>query len=240
MGGFTGFSKFGDQVKNFFGVAGPESGDVTNQFNESIGPGINKSFDGAIARLLQFQKGGKDPLLNQNMNELFDPAIRGLDRLRGSLDPLEGDLRRGALASTQGAALAATQGARAAAGGRGGLAFGGGAGAIGARASQQAAVGQSAALANSLVQARTARASFETDLAGRRAEAGSALVGALGSQQAVQEQRNSSLAALLQGKASAYSSGLTGTQSLGLQADLSQQDRIRNMHKFSVMGFSAG
>ena len=81
----------------------------------------------------------------------FAGAAGAIGGIGGDLSGLAGQLQTSALASTAGASSAAAQQARVAAGGRGGLAFGGGAGQIASRAATNAAVGQSAALAQEVV-----------------------------------------------------------------------------------------
>jgi hypothetical protein len=109
--------------------------------------------------------------------------------LRGGLDQLPGLLKSSALASTQGAQVAAVQAARGAGAGRGGLAFGGGAGAIAARAAQQAASGQSAALAQALFQGEQAKAGFNLQQAGLEGGIAQSLAQARGMQAGIFEQR---------------------------------------------------
>ena len=227
-------------LKEGFGLGGQTAADVFGDFDNKVAPVITGGFNRSISNLRGFQNQGLNALLNLDVDSLFNPSIDRLDALRGSLDPLEGDLRRGALASTQGASLAAVQGARVAAGGRGGLAFGGGAGAIGARAAQQASVGQSTALANSLVQARTARAGFESDLASRRAEVGSAKVGAAGAQQAAQSRQNEMLSQLRAGRAQGLTQGIIGSAGLASGADQAAAEQFSKRHKFSIGGSSFG
>ena len=108
----------------------------------------------------------------------FAGAAGAIGGIGGDLSGLAGQLQTSALASTAGASSAAAQQARVAAGGRGGLAFGGGAGQIASRAATNAAVGQSAALAQALVTGRTAeeqlnfqRTSTQASLASQLAQA---------------------------------------------------------------------
>lgn len=102
---------------------------------------INRPYNGMDARLAEFRN--------------------SVNRLRAIGDEMPGQLRRSALASTQGAAVSATAAARAASGGRGGLAFGGGGAAYAARAGLGAGVEQSSMLAQALANAGSFRLSAE-------------------------------------------------------------------------------
>lgn len=89
----------------------------------------------------------------------IDSAASRLRAQRGALDFLPGALRRSTIADTTGARVDALNSARRSVGSRG-TAFGLQSAALGARAGQQAATQQSAALANNLVNAQSQVAQF--------------------------------------------------------------------------------
>lgn len=110
------------------------------------------------------------------------PGYGGLEQFRGDIgaykaqglaatDQLRQSLIGGALGTSSGAQVAAAQAARSAAGGRGGLAFGGGAGALAGLAGQQAATQQSGLLSQALGQATQARLGVLGQTLGAQGEA---------------------------------------------------------------------
>ncbi len=109
---------------------------------------------------------------NDQLDAAEESAQFGKDQLEllaGEVDPIQQLLREEALTRTDNAAVSSVLAARQAGGGRGGLAFGTGASEVAARGARDAAVGQSAALGQSLVgaaQARTQRGLGIADAAG--------------------------------------------------------------------------
>lgn len=111
-----------------------------------------------VSQLTQSYGGLKDA-----MAQAYNQGVSGI---REATQGLTSQLRGSALANTAGAQQSATSMARMAAGGRGGLAFGGGAGAIASRAGQEASVAQSSALAQAMLGAGQLRLQAEQGIAG--------------------------------------------------------------------------
>lgn len=132
----------------------------------------------------QYKSGGVQDLVSGFKNPFVDSISGSLEAAtanirsrRGAMDGIEGDVRNSALARTQGAQVAALNAARMTSG-RGGTAFGGGSKAIATRAAQQAASGQSAALAQALLQGRQMRTTYDLQQAGAEGSLAQAMANA--------------------------------------------------------------
>ena len=230
---------FLDSVKSFLGVGESGSGGSGDAF---------ENFKRYAEYIGQNSAGYLDALRGRGYNpytHTLETPFQGLDqaiqqstaRTTGRLRQLSGQLpqqlRNSALASTQGAQVGAVNAARIASGGRGGLAFGGGASAIAARAGRNAAVQQSAALANALTQstqmqlgAEQAAGALEQQALGQRAGLAQAIARARGMQGQMMDQWDLAVA----GHEQAQSRGLYGLAAGGLHGGLTG-DRTRQERK---------
>ena len=143
---------------------------------------MHRSQESGTAALLRALERSKDLSQygagEQDFAAIFAPLqdqLSRLDSASGMLSGIGGDLRAQALAQSGGSAMAAANAARLSGSGRYGR--GGNAALMAARGASQAASGQSAALANALVQGRLANANFESNLLQQRAGVTGAISG---------------------------------------------------------------
>ena len=137
-------------------------------------------------RLLQGQSGATEADLAMAINPLQGQMGR-LDEAFGALRGLTGSLVSSSLGSTAGASMAAVNAARMSGGGRYGS--GGNAAMMAARGATDAAVGQSAALGQALVQGQLGEAQYQSGILQQRGATAAALSQLLQNQAGLKEER---------------------------------------------------
>jgi len=175
-----------DSAFNYQGGGGPNAplsplgGALGDIYNESLRQGgfamqIAQSFD---------QLGATNADLAAMQAPLAEQMGR-LNNAQGLLNGLTGDLSRSAIGSTSGASIAAVNAARMV----GGNTYAGNPAALAARGATDAAVGQSSALANALVQARLGQANYQSGIMQQQGAVAAAQAQALQGIAGMKEQR---------------------------------------------------
>lgn len=163
------------------GASGRDPGDLYDRFKANITPHYGDLLNNIENNILSRPD---NPFLGGLTRDLEGVQARSLDVQRG-IDQLPGTLRSTALAESTAANQAGVMAARDAAGGRGGLAYGGGAGAIAARTATSSAPGRSAALYGALTTAE----GLKSNLLGQQTGIAAGLSQARGVQAGLSENR---------------------------------------------------
>lgn len=149
--------------------------------------GSEKAIRDAIASALNLGNTGSSQQDFQNTLAPLQDQIGRLDSAYGALNGLTGELKTSALASTSGAGIAAANAARLSGSGRFGS--GGNAALLAARGATDAAVGQSAALTNAMVQGRLATSNYQSNILQQRGGISAALSQLFQGQAGLKEER---------------------------------------------------
>tara|TARA_R110000751_G_scaffold300963_1_gene413033 strand:+ start:13390 stop:14247 length:858 start_codon:yes stop_codon:yes gene_type:complete len=149
---------------------------------------IRDQLNASRARFNQIgsETGATERQMREAQNPLRDQRDR-IDGQMGALDGLTEELTGSSLGNTAGAGVAAVNAARLSGGGRSG--GGGNAARVAARGATDAAVGQSAALSQALVQGRLGEANYKSGLLQQRGGINAALSQLLQSQAGLREDR---------------------------------------------------